>query len=234
MKNYLEIIYDKKRRTTSDYDEKFVDHLIQILQLKSGKFLDIGCGTKNTMRLFKKREFEVYGADILEFEGDKKSDQENFDIKYSNFENEKIKYDDNYFDIVFCKSVVEHIRNTKNIFNEAFRVLKPGGIAVILTPSWRHTYWGPFYIDPTHVTPFTESSLYDALKFANFERPFVEVFYQFPILWKYSFLKILCKFLSIFPIPYFPLHFKKKVYPDFLNTVIRFSNEPMLLAYAKK
>ena len=46
MKNYLEIIYDKKRRTTSDYDEKFVDHLIQILQLKSGKFLDIGLALK--------------------------------------------------------------------------------------------------------------------------------------------------------------------------------------------
>lgn len=232
MKNYLDIAYDKNRRPVSDYDQKFVDNLIKSLDLKPGKLLDIGCGIKKTMNLFKNRNFEVFGADILK--SNLNEENNHFEVKYSNFENEKIKYDDNYFDIVFSKSVVEHVRNSSNIFNEAFRVLKPGGVAIILTPSWRHTYWGPFYMDPTHVTPFTESSLFDAMKLANFEKPFVKVFYQFPIIWKFDFLKIFCKFLSIFPIPYFPMHFKKKIYPDNFNTLIRFSNEPMLLAYAKK
>ena len=180
MKNYLDVAYHKDKKVKSNYDQKFVDHLIKIFELKAGKLLDIGCGTKRTMSLFKKRNFSVFGADILEYNDNQKNNN-GFEIKYCNFENEKIQYEDNSFDIVFSKSVIEHVRNSANIFSEAYRVLKPGGVAIILTPSWRHTYWGPFYVDPTHVSPFTESSLFDALMIANFKRPRVEIFYQFPL-----------------------------------------------------
>ena len=233
MKNYLDVAYHKDKKVKSNYDQKFVDHLIKIFELKAGKLLDIGCGTKRTMSLFKKRNFSVFGADILEYNDNQKNNN-GFEIKYCNFENEKIQYEDNSFDIVFSKSVIEHVRNSANIFSEAYRVLKPGGVAIILTPSWRHTYWGPFYVDPTHVSPFTESSLFDALMIANFKRPRVEIFYQFPLIWKFHFLRIFCKLISFLPLPYFPFHSKKKIYPDNLNTLIRFSNEPMLLAYAEK
>ena len=40
----------------------------------------------------------------------------------------------------------------------------------MLTPSWRHTYWGPFFIDSTHVTPFTEASLHDSSYFLILKR----------------------------------------------------------------
>ncbi len=233
MKNYLKIVYGKNRKFLSDYDEKFVDYLIERFKLKEGKMLDIGCGTKRIMNLFYERKFKVFGVDRSSYKEDQQTELD-FEIKYLNLENDKIDYENNFFDIIFCKSVIEHIKNPSNIFNEAYRVLKPGGIILILTPSWRHTYWGPFYIDSTHITPFTESSLHDCFLFSEFKNVNVEIFYQFPLIWKYSFLKLFCKMLALFPLPYFPLYKQKKIYNDRINTLIRFSNEPMLLGYAEK
>ena len=111
------------------------------------------------MKLFEKKGFDVYGADLIEPENKNK-----FNIKCSNFESEEIQFDNNKFDIVFSKSVIEHLKNPNNIIKEALRVLKPGGKIILLTPSWLHTYWGPFYIDHTHVSPFTVSSLKNILQ----------------------------------------------------------------------
>ena len=232
MKNYLDIVYDKSRRYNSDYDEKFIDHLIKKFNLIPGKLLDIGCGTQKIMGIFDKKGFEVYGTDITQSEMEKENKQ--FVVKKSDFENEKLKFDENQFDVVFCKSVVEHLKNPKNILSEAFRVLKPGGKLIILTPSWRHSHWGPFYIDFSHVTPFTEASLRDILLITDFNETNIEIFYQFPLIWKFPFLKFFCKLIALFPIPYFPLHFSEKKYKDEINIVIRFSNEPMLLGHATK
>ena len=233
MKDYLKIYYSSYRKIVSDYDEKFVDHLVERFKLTEGKLLDIGCGTKRTMNIFHKKNFKVYGVDKEVYNEEKNLDSK-FEVKYLNLEKDKIAYEDNFFDVVFCKSVIEHVKNPLNIFNEAYRVLKPGGIILVLTPSWRHTYWGPFYIDSTHVTPFTESSLYDCFLFSKFKNISVDIFYQFPLIWKFNFLKLFCKFIALFPLPYFPLYKQKKIYSDRVNTLIRFSNEPLLLGYASK
>ncbi len=40
-------------------------------------------------------------------------------------------FEDNKFDVVFSNQVIEHLHNTRLFASEAFRVLKPGGTAVI-------------------------------------------------------------------------------------------------------
>ena len=117
MKKYLEVIYSKDRKIYSDYDKKFINFLSKNFFKGSGKILDIGCGTKRTMKLFHENGYEVYGADIEKFE---ESDEEKYEVRYNNFENEKLNYNNDYFDFIFCKSVIEHLNNTKNIFNNLF------------------------------------------------------------------------------------------------------------------
>ena len=46
------------------------------------------------------------------------------------------------------------------MFKEAYRVLKPSGILINLTPEWKYIYKS-FYDDYTHRTPFTKKSLED-------------------------------------------------------------------------
>ncbi len=45
-----------------------------------------------------------------------------------------IQYPDNSFDIVLCNHVLEHIRDDHKAMSELYRVMKPGGWAVLQTP----------------------------------------------------------------------------------------------------
>jgi SAM-dependent methyltransferase len=45
-----------------------------------------------------------------------------------------LTYPDNYFDAVICNHVLEHIRQDAKAMSELYRVLKPGGWAILNTP----------------------------------------------------------------------------------------------------
>lgn len=48
--------------------------------------------------------------------------------------NGKIKFKDNYFDLITCFSVLHHIPNLSDIFREFVRILRPGGFLLIREP----------------------------------------------------------------------------------------------------
>lgn len=45
-----------------------------------------------------------------------------------------ILYDDNSFDVILCSHVLEHVIDDREAMKELFRVLKPGGWAILLVP----------------------------------------------------------------------------------------------------
>ena len=100
-----------------------------------------------------------------------------FHSKICNLENELLPFKDGYFDIVFSKSVIEHFYYPEKIFKEVFRVLKPGGKVITLTPDWTYNY-KIFYEDYTHRTPFMYESLRDIQLINGFIEVQVEFFYQ--------------------------------------------------------
>ena len=69
-----------------------------------------------------------------------------------------------------------------------FRILKPGGLAITLCPSWEYNY-RIYFEDYTHRTPFMLSSLRDIQLINGFEDVNVEFFIQLPIIWKNKWLK---------------------------------------------
>src|SRR5438876_500647 len=103
-------------------------------------------------------------------------------VKVANIE-EGLPFPDGTFDYVFSKSNIEHLQHPGRMLRECYRVLRPGGVAVIMTPSWRHQ-WRVFYEDYTHVSPFTVNGLSDALTIAGFHDVEVKLFWQLPFLWK--------------------------------------------------
>jgi predicted SAM-dependent methyltransferase len=46
----------------------------------------------------------------------------------------QIKYPENYFDFIICNHVLEHVPDYLRAMSEIFRVLKPGGSAILQTP----------------------------------------------------------------------------------------------------
>lgn len=55
-----------------------------------------------------------------------------------------IPYDDNYFDLIYCSHILEHVPDDKKAIDELYRVLKPNGTALILVPINGITYEKPY------------------------------------------------------------------------------------------
>jgi len=152
--NYLNIVYSHDRKPISRYPSDFADLLSKKYFKGTSSLLDVGCGRGDMMHALADIGYVVSGID-----GAVESipSCEPYEIKILNLEESKFPYDPETFQFVLSKSVIEHLNNPLHAMKEIYRVLQPGGKAVILTPSWLHTGWGPFYIDYTHVSPFTSS-----------------------------------------------------------------------------
>ena len=230
MPNYLELNYSKEEYDVNMFPQKLCDYIIDNYFNYTNKspktLLDIGSGKGSALVGFKRRGLEVNGIDKREECLEILSD---FDIRDCNFENEKFPFEDNTFDYVYSKSVLEHVFNTQNIVEETYRVLKPGGITVQLTPDWLSDY-KIFWDDPTHVKPFTRKGLQNAFELNHFSNVKSERFYMLPFIWKYPWLIILVKLLALMPTKY-----KWKDKQELKQRVlIRHSKERMLLVSAMK
>jgi len=230
MTKYVEIIYPKDEK--NKYPTRLAKYLYKRfmkpgfdLQIKR-KILDIGSCTGKALRRFGEFEaFELCGVDIRD-EG-----VEGINFKPCDIEKDKIPFPDNYFDFVYSKSVLEHVRNTDNFVKESLRVLKPGGIFIGLTPDWKSQH-EIFWDDYTHVKPFTRKGLRDCLRIHDFKEADCEYFYQLPFLWKYPWLTFIAKLIALLPEPWKWKDSEQRNTKD--RKLIRFSKEKMLLSYGTK
>lgn len=118
------------------------------------KSLDLGCGAipKNPYNAD-----EVFGIDLRE-----SSDPR---IRKADLAIEPIPHDDDMFNYVTAFDFIEHIPRVlylperRNPFielmNEVYRVLKPNGTFLSLTPAYPHS---AAFVDPTHVNIITEGT----------------------------------------------------------------------------
>jgi len=134
-----------------------------------------------------------------------------------------LPYENNLFDVVFSKSVIEHFRAPEKLISEVKRILRPGGIVITMCPDWETNY-KIYFEDFTHRTPFMVQSLHDIHQMHGFEEIIVEKFRQLPIVWKYPWLISVTELTRLLV----PDLFKKKY------KWVRFSKEIMLLSFAKK
>lgn len=118
----------------------------------TGTTLDIGCGSKPYADLFSSEKY--IGMDV-EVSGNKNQNR-SVDIYYNGI---SIPFDTNYFDSIVCFEVLEHVFNPDIFLSEAFRVLKPGGVAIFTVPFVWDEHEPPF--DYARYTSFGLKHLFE-------------------------------------------------------------------------
>ena len=220
-RDYVAVIYNEEDRPFTQYPDKLARYLSSRYRLPKGsKILDLGCGRGEFLRGFIRCGLNGYGVDQSTIA---KSICPEAEILQSDLENEPLPYNDNTFDIVFSKSVLEHFYFPEKLVIEIYRIVKPNGLVITMVPDWESVY-KTFYEDYTHRTPFTVNSLKDIFLINGFDDVKVEKFRQLPFLWSLPWLRPFCSLVAF-------------VAPRYLrpySKLIRFSQEIMLLSTAVK
>ena len=205
MSKYLSVMYDEKVRPYTDYPMKLTKHLFDLFNLKPGmRMLEPGVGRGEMLQNFKTLGLNPYGMDISE---EAPSYLPEIPIEVGDIEKDGLPYADDYFDVIYSKSFLEHMYHPENFMQEAYRVLKPGGILISLVPDW-DTQYRTYYDDYTHRRPFTKISLDTIHKVYGFNDVTVFKLRELPLVWKYPILNVPCDIIG----PLTPIRSQNKLF----------------------
>ncbi len=221
-RDYVDVVYNEQDRPLTTYPGKLARYLFDRYGIKAGQiFLDIGCGRGEFLRGFIGCGVKGYGVDRSRAAEKYCPEAELFT---ADLENDGLPFEDNFFDVIYSKSVIEHFYYPEKLVSEIYRVLKPGGLVITMCPDWEFNY-RIYFEDYTHRTPFMQSSLRDIQLIHGFENVRVERFRQLPVLWGgWGWLLPAAELTRL-------------LIPSFLkphSTWVRFSKEIMLLSSATK
>jgi len=108
---------------------------------QGGSALDVGCGFGAQTQNIQKKGYKVTAVDTsVVFEGCIKLDL-----------NEKLPFNNNSFDLVWCSEVIEHLKSPNKIRDEMFRILKSKGQLILTTPNsffWFYRFCSLFGFPP--------------------------------------------------------------------------------------
>lgn len=220
-RDYVAVIYNEQDRPFTTYPDQLARYLVGRYNIGQGKrLLDIGCGRGEFLRGFIRCGAQGYGVDRSRAAAQLCPEAE---LCTADMENESLPFEDDFFDVVFSKSVIEHFYYPERLMQEIYRVLKPGGLVITMCPDWEFNM-RIYFEDYTHRTPFTVSSLRDIQLIHRFENVKCERFRQLPVLWKHSWLLPVAELTRLAAPRLLKPHSK----------FVRFSKEIMLLSSANK
>ncbi len=192
IKNYYEDYWKTEKLEKTDYFLWIRDRLLE-LELKGKTFLDIGCGDGFLASNFVKK-FETYGIDISEI-ALKKAENLGIKTEVIDLNTEKLSSENEFFDIVSCFEVLEHLLDPVGVIKEINRVLKINGLFIVSVPNILNIINRMFFllgnftdvmdvahknneIFSEHIKIFSQDKLEKLLKTGHFE--VLERHYFFP------------------------------------------------------
>lgn len=143
---------------------------------KDNQLLDIGCGTGKLME-----DLEIFGrvfgvdSSAISLDFCRKRGIKN--VSKCRLSQQELPFKDNYFNVITCLDVIEHIENPIDALLEINRVLKPGGYLVVTVPAYQFmfSYWDRIL---HHKRRYTVGLLKKQLEKANFSTVKTSYFYS--------------------------------------------------------
>lgn len=122
--NFQKTYFEKSYRPLKPY----------LKEIKRGRVLDVGCAYGFMLEKFPD-SFEKYGIDISEYAiSEARKRFPNLVLKVTGAE-DSCCFSDNFFDVVICNDVIEHLENPRVALENIQKVLKKDGILYLNTPN---------------------------------------------------------------------------------------------------
>ena len=137
-----------------------------------GLLLDVGCGSGEFLKRMEEMGYQVEGTEVDSCAVEN-ARSKGLQVRLGTVE--ELLYPDNYFGVIVMSHVIEHVHDPTELLKECYRILKPGGKLVLVTPnvsSLMHRFFGPSWpaLDPPrHLYIFNPPSLRRLVEEANFE-----------------------------------------------------------------
>jgi len=123
--------YSNGKTNPIDIEEQTMFSLLPVAKYQ--KLLDVGCGVGTISLKLKERGFNVFGIDFSSVAIEKVREKGINALKID-LDKEGIKFEDNFFDIVWAGDVIEHVFDPIFVLKEINRVLAPGGLLLCTIP----------------------------------------------------------------------------------------------------
>lgn len=162
-----QVWYSQKKENTKEYFEdialnrynihyRYLPDVAEFSQWQGKNVLEIGCGIGTDGLQFAKNGAVYTGVDLTERAiGTAKIQFNKFNVSgtFMQANAEKLPFKDNTFDLVYSFGVLHHTPHPQKAFNEVYRVLKPGGKAIIMlyARGWKHWFVRCFWYGLLHL-----------------------------------------------------------------------------------
>lgn len=133
-----------------NYRQIFIEAVMNYRGDKFNKILDIGSGIGIFLDSIRPFGFDLYALEASEY-GLKRLKEKNINVQeFFLQKDKKLPFQDNEFSFVLFNQVIEHLKKDVGQYyiKEIIRILEPGGVAIIKSPSKYAKIWRT---DPHHI-----------------------------------------------------------------------------------
>jgi methionine biosynthesis protein MetW len=163
MSTFKERFYSKGYYKGLAPEPRFEEVAKIFAELRGKRLLDVGCGDGDITLLLRKKigAKEAYGVELAQ-EAVMAAKEKGILAYQLDIDESEFPFDNEFFDVIYCGEIIEHLFNPDHLLKEVFRVLKKGGRCVITTPNlagWPNRLallfgYQPY---PTAASPYNES-----------------------------------------------------------------------------
>lgn len=171
---YYADYYDGENLAFSPITESRFRDLLRSFETyrESNRILDVGCGAGHFLKVALEMGWNAHGTEIASSAFDQLG---RLGINSFRGKLEAAQYAGEFFDVVYCSEVIEHLLDPAGLLGEIGRIVRPGGLLYLTTPNFSSlsrrllgSRWR--VIGKEHVCYFSPQSLSRAARAAGFQR----------------------------------------------------------------
>ena len=174
MREYYDEYYDGENLAFSPITDRRFGELLRSFESyrRSNNILDVGCGSGHFLKVTIEMGWSAHGTEIASSALEQLS---RLGIHSFCGKLESANYSAEFFDVVYCSEVIEHLTDPTTLLCEIARVMRPGGLLYLTTPNFNSlsrrllgSKWR--VIGKEHICYFTPASLSGAIREAGFRK----------------------------------------------------------------